>query len=961
LETDRRLFEDSHGNAQAQLEGMRAELRQREDRLADERRDLETRLRQYQADLVRLDRLQGTLDERDKKLKEHQNDCEAKLEQLQSASADLEGQGLQLDEWRATLQQEADQLAARQKEHAAKDADLAQRSAAVEGQQATLAALRTRLERTREEVRGQEQSLDEERARQETIRAELDEERRNLDALRTQLEGEQQLRDQERAQLLERGAVLDAAVSQLRQAQDKLAESENVLSQRAQELDQRTAELVEQEGILAGRLQQLTETQERLDIERQALRERTQELTQTELAREALQEQLRKRSEDLNVRHKALDEKMQAFQAESAGIEARKAEIERQALAAQAQAEAWRHEQAAQAEQFEAKQQEQARRESHRLDQYQKLQQLGRQVAAQRQAFANERATSKQEQDEWLQNRAQSQARFEALRQEAIGLARQLPDVELRAGTALERLTHAREQLRDHLAELHAYVQESREDLENSRSRLQQEELRVQQMEQAWHRGQEEHRLAMVAFRQQMIGWQGQIVDLRRLLAHDESRLARRHAQVQEQAKEVDAASEKLAEKAEALQQERTEVAGKRQEMDRHLIDMREWYRRKLRELAGIDENGARRPGDKPAANVGPSAAGAAEGPSPSATADDAAGEEDLVPTSRDILTLTEPVDAGDRKLGEVLAQLELIDSAALTALLLEARRQRRSLRQVLLASGVVTLYQLALIEAGNVAGLMLGPVRVIDRLRATQHEAAYRVFDPRRGGEALLRHLAEEDMLDAVRPDEFRQRFTQAMVPNPHVAATLEVLDIAGRPAVLQELLSGLASGDWPPLAAAPGVCFRLFTQAALALDTIHKAGLTHGNLGEACLFLTGEGILKIAGAGEPAWLHDSSRTAEAAEPRDDLRALGKIVSTWCRPTGVRKGTKTKPLPDALVAILHRLAADGAEGYDSAAQLLEDLDRAGSEVPPNAEAWERLLRYVREHAEQTKAVRRSA
>src|SRR5439155_14669964 len=97
-----------------------------------------------------------------------------------------------------------------------------------------------------------------------------------------------------------------------------------------------------------------------------------------------------------------------------------------------------------------------------------------------------------------------------------------------------------------------------------------------------------------------------------------------------------------------------------------------------------------------------------------------------------DILSLTEPVDAGDRKLGETLTQLQLIDEDALKALLVEARRQRRSLRQVLLASGVVTLYQLALIEAGNVAGLVLGPVRVVDRLRATPREAVYRVFDPR-------------------------------------------------------------------------------------------------------------------------------------------------------------------------------------------------------------------------------------
>ena len=74
----------------------------------------------------------------------------------------------------------------------------------------------------------------------------------------------------------------------------------------------------------------------------------------------------------------------------------------------------------------------------------------------------------------------------------------------------------------------------------------------------------------------------------------------------------------------------------------------------------------------------------------------------------------------------------------------------------------------------------------------------------------SLLRHLAESEMHDAVRPDEFRQRFAAAVaVKHEHVAATYEVLEVAGRPAVLQEWLAGVPSGDWPALAAAPGVWF--------------------------------------------------------------------------------------------------------------------------------------------------------
>jgi serine/threonine protein kinase len=275
------------------------------------------------------------------------------------------------------------------------------------------------------------------------------------------------------------------------------------------------------------------------------------------------------------------------------------------------------------------------------------------------------------------------------------------------------------------------------------------------------------------------------------------------------------------------------------------------------------------------------------------------------------------------------------------------------------LSSGVITLYQLAQIEAGNVQGLMLGPVRVIDRIRVTAQEAVYRVFDPRRGSEAILRHLTEAEMLDAIRPDEFRQRFAQAILADPHLANTLEVLEINARPAALQEWISGLPATDWPPLAAAPGVCCRLLTQAAQGLAAAHRAGLVHGHLSDGLLVLTGDGALKICGLGEPAWL--LGHTEEDADYRGDLRALGRIASGWCTPTGVRRGPKTKPLPEALVSVLFRLAADGESGYRDVAELLHDLEKASAEVPANGEAWERLLKYVREHGTPEALVRQSA
>jgi hypothetical protein len=338
----------------------------------------------------------------------------------------------------------------------------------------------------------------------------------------------------------------------------------------------------------------------------------------------------------------------------------------------------------------------------------------------------------------------------------------------------------------------------------------------------------------------------------------------------------------------------------------------------------------------------------------------DPPAETDPAAPKRDILSLTGDVDPIDQKLGDLMRSLELVEADTLTALLLEARRQRRSLRQVLLASGAVTLYQMALIEAGNVDGLMLGPVRVVDRLRVMPRETIYRVFDPRRGGEAVLRHLAESEAQDAVRPDEFRQRFTQAQLAHPNLVATLEVLEIAGRPAALQEWLTGLASPEWPALAAVPGVWYRLLLQAAQGLSAAHETGSIHGHLQAQHLLLTADGILKVAGFGEPPWL--TTETAFGEDAAADLLALGRLAAEWWAAANRVKGTRPKPLPQALQAILNRVLSDDAEvKISNATTLLEELEKVAAAVPANPEAWDRLVRHIKENATALATLRQSA
>src|SRR5262249_20045088 len=269
------------------------------------------------------------------------------------------------------------------------------------------------------------------------------------------------------------------------------------------------------------------------------------------------------------------------------------------------------------------------------------------------------------------------------------------------------------EQLRSHLAEVHTYTRQSREDLEMLRSQVRAEAERVREQEAALHRDRDEHRLAVAAFRQQLIDWQGHVEDLKRSLARGETRLERKRAEVDAQVRAVDETSQRLARQAEELQQQERVVAERRGEGERHLEGMRLWDRMKLRELAGI------RDAVHQQANGIDQEAGHGQG--------------------RDILSLTGDVDPPDQKLGDLLQSLGLVDADTLAALLVEARRQRRTLRQLLLAGGYLTLYQMALIEAGNLDALVLGPLRVIDRLRAAPTATVYPVFHPRPNPHAPL------------------------------------------------------------------------------------------------------------------------------------------------------------------------------------------------------------------------------
>jgi serine/threonine protein kinase len=211
--------------------------------------------------------------------------------------------------------------------------------------------------------------------------------------------------------------------------------------------------------------------------------------------------------------------------------------------------------------------------------------------------------------------------------------------------------------------------------------------------------------------------------------------------------------------------------------------------------------------------------------------------------------------------------------------------------------------------------------------------------------------------MDDAIRPDEFRQRFAAAaQVQHPNIAATHEVLEIHGRPAVLQEWTDGLAASDWPSVFAVPGVCLRLLKQATSALQAVHASGMVHGHLHPSLMMLTADGTLKIGGLGEPFWLAAPETvngvSDQDLQPPDDISALGHVFQSWL-PSADKslKKPRAKAKCSAIADVVYKMVAKSAKHpYAGASEVLADLERLSANTPPGTEAWEQLLRHVREN-----------
>lgn len=925
VDAERRWNDERRAEAEALQAAQEGELQRQRELLDHDRQELDVDRQRHGADLLRLDRWQAAVEERQLHLDHRAAEIDERVQQLTRDAIELEEHVRRTDAEQERLAREAEQLAETRRQQEQRAAQLSERSAQLEAQQASLAVLRVRLDRHEEELHREAAALTADRLRLDSVQRDLDDRLKDAEHLRASL-GEFHSTNAEAERVLaEQREWVELTQQELRQQRDQLAAEQERLNLREQELDRRSADMAEQTAVLKAKTAQVIDLQQRLEADRTAVHSRESTLSEADSTRVQFQEQLRKRGEELSARAKELDAAALKLTDDRLAVEKLRAELAGEREKAEQTVATARQQLHDREAELQRQTQLLAEREAALERQVDRLRESGRNVANGRKELFASRQRWQTEQATLVDRTIEAQKELERFRTDALAeierLKTQAPSLEDQADGTLQKLTAAREVLRGQLAELHTYANQTRDTLESLRNDLRVETERIRYRETELERARGEHRLAVSEFRAQVHDWQAKVNDLKGAMAKSETRIDQKQAELEAASKKSDDTALELARRMEQLRLDQDSLAEKRVQVERHLGDMREWYRKKLRDLAA---------------------------------------EKQATPTPMPRIAPTEPdadLEPGDRHLGELLRSLELIDPTALDTLWGEARRQRRTLRQVLLASGAITLYQLALIEAGNLDALMIGRFRVVDRVRVTPREAVYRVFDPHAGGVRVLRVLGDAEMHDATHPDEYRQRFaTAAALVHPNLTLTHEVLEVNGRPAAVQEVVTGLPGSEWPAACAVPCVWVKLLSDATAALDAAHRGGLTHGRITTDSFVLTPAGVLKAVGFGDPPWLTSGMPPAFEPTPAADLRALGQAAYLWSQAGGKKrvKGARGG-FPEPLLAVIRRLETDpenpmgdtaaGVEPYRTAAELYAELVKLAPKFPLPSDVWEEMVR----------------
>lgn len=881
---------------QRELNNEQRDLAAKNEALTQAHADLETKTREFHADLVRLQRLRESLESKQTDLDQRETLVVEREginnEERQKVTADRSG-----------LEEQEKLLNAREALQAEKGKELAKHATELLRQKETLQKEILNAQERTHRLALWEQQLGQDRLRLDRLQAEIA-------TQHEQLKLKQQQHQEDESAWKARQKDAEQEMAWLRQETEKyqhLQTQRETIKQaqaaREAEIEKQKQETEERAAALQNRIVRILRLRHRLHQQRQALTYRLQNALETEAANEDLQEQLRCRTVALDQQEAQLNELNSSYQMQSAELQ--KKELELVDLQQDWQVTLQKDREHLEARRIALDEQAiQLQRDRQTLSAHQEeLLKQGQDIERQLQGF--------------VQQREDIKAQSETLLQTKTKLLDSVPQILRSAETALEQLATARSQLRSQLQDIHAYRQRCQMELEANRLEVSKMLKHLDERVQMLSRLQDEQRLEAATLRQDCLSWQAQIelLDMKWRNSHREIEEKMQQNTARSQALEVSHGRLKV--QAVALEEQVQDVVYRQSEVNRHLTEMQGWYRYKLRDLAEQKLVSSHHWPQSPIAHP--------------ADREEAFEEPDILPLKSDR-------NGNDQHLADLLSGMGLIDALTLQTLLAEARQQRLTLRDCLLQNEFLTSYQLELIEAGKLESLVLNSLRVIDRLRVGSMETIYRVFDPRLGDEALLRHLSPN--VDPQWQEEYRTLFRQAsLIRHANVARTLDVLEMAGSPAVVQEWLAGLPGTEWTSQVTETSVALRLIEQAAAGLAAIHEAGLVHGQLQLGRFLLTAQGELKICGAGEPKWLSGLMSVGERSS-QDDIVKLSSLVVLWCRSNSRHH---SKP---GVANFVKRLEE---QYFDGAASLKQAVEELIASIERDDGAWQRFLQFIQD------------
>jgi len=803
------------------------------------------------SDLKNITEHHDLLDQKTRNLHERALEVDRRSEDLEKNSRELEAQALEIDSLYCKLKEERKILEEEYLSKKQENENIIKQSTEIEQQMAEIFQLKLYLENVKARIEEKESILENKIL--------------SIKSLETDLLINQEKSELFKTELLEKEVLLSSGLELINQEKEELKNNKHYLESRFLEIEQKELSLRSLENTFANRECEIEATRKSLDDAKKEIEDfkniQENKIKQTDSVEKNLaqmQEILRKRIEDIQLKESALNEKDTLLSNQIISLQTRNEEMEKehsdlvmQLTSARDDFEKSKQELLKKATDIDSvKFRMETENHGHELIKKEIFEALHR--------LEEEKTAIEEVQNTNLEIEKVKFAKGIDFKNEIIGISENIPDLMAGAENCLSRLLGARDLLQEHLREFHDYAKIAREELELLLKESRDQQNRSQDSESKIIKAREEHRLSIASFKQQLIEWQHNLIDIKLALQTGESELERKQAKFETQAQILQQQTDNLSKKEHNLREKEGEVLAQTKEVHRHLDDMRAWYRNKIKDLSGT---------------ISTSLA--------SGYFDNAICRPDF---DQDIRSqpASDPVEPSDNKLGNQLITLGLVESDTLLALLAEAQKTRKSLRQALLNGGYLTFYQLALIEAGNINGLMIDRFRVIDKLPSTSKEYIFQVFDPIRKTECLLRHLSESELSDPYHPDEFRQRFSAAInLHHENVASTYEVLEIQGRPAVLVELIQGINESEWASVQQKPDVWLNLVLQTISGLASIHGAGLVYGPIHQSSLIITGEGCIKWIGAGCPTWLF-SNESNELNSFKNDVANLAGQILQW-------------------------------------------------------------------------------